>query len=247
MGMAFTDTIVSETDATVVLVDRGHQPGGHWGRGFRLLRPGHAAAVAADGTRPVFPDERVSQGRSVPTLAGDEYTVTCQSVVDATDMRTIVPSMRLPEYAIAGEIDCVPPNDLPTRAVGKERYVIVGAGKTGIDVRLWLLRHATRGCWTARRRSRAAVGRASLETAEPMYRCATVTGAELEQLRRITDVVRKGHVKAIEPQSILLEGGKIPTAAARCSTVTGSRCRACAAASRYSALRTPVPHPDSQI
>ncbi|HYB82900.1 MAG TPA: NAD(P)-binding protein [Mycobacterium sp.] len=30
MGVAFIDTLVSETDARVVLVDRYHQPGGHW-------------------------------------------------------------------------------------------------------------------------------------------------------------------------------------------------------------------------
>jgi cation diffusion facilitator CzcD-associated flavoprotein CzcO len=30
MGMAFTDTLVTETDAQVVIVDRGHAPGGHW-------------------------------------------------------------------------------------------------------------------------------------------------------------------------------------------------------------------------
>ncbi|MDT5085344.1 MAG: hypothetical protein QOJ61_2387, partial [Mycobacterium sp.] len=32
MGMAFTDTLVTETDAQVVIVDRGHAPGGHWNR-----------------------------------------------------------------------------------------------------------------------------------------------------------------------------------------------------------------------
>lgn len=30
MGMAFTDTLLAETDASVILVDRQHQPGGHW-------------------------------------------------------------------------------------------------------------------------------------------------------------------------------------------------------------------------
>ena len=29
MGMAFVDTLISETDATVVLVDRNDQPGDH--------------------------------------------------------------------------------------------------------------------------------------------------------------------------------------------------------------------------
>jgi cation diffusion facilitator CzcD-associated flavoprotein CzcO len=30
MGMAFVDTLITETDTTVVLVDRNDQPGGHW-------------------------------------------------------------------------------------------------------------------------------------------------------------------------------------------------------------------------
>ncbi len=30
MGMAFVDTWSAETDATVVIVDRNDQPGGHW-------------------------------------------------------------------------------------------------------------------------------------------------------------------------------------------------------------------------
>ena len=30
MGMAFVDTLLSETDATVAIVDRYSQPGGHW-------------------------------------------------------------------------------------------------------------------------------------------------------------------------------------------------------------------------
>lgn len=30
MGMAFADTLVAETDATVALVDRYGRPGGHW-------------------------------------------------------------------------------------------------------------------------------------------------------------------------------------------------------------------------
>ena len=29
MGMAFTDTLMTESDATVAIVDRQHQPGGH--------------------------------------------------------------------------------------------------------------------------------------------------------------------------------------------------------------------------
>lgn len=46
-----------------------------------------------------------------------------------------------------------------------------------------------------------------------MYRCATVTQAELEQLRRIDDVVRLGHVVRIEQDTIVLEDGRVPTSA----------------------------------
>ena len=38
MGMAFTDTLVSETESTVVVVDRNHQPGGHWTAAYPFVR-----------------------------------------------------------------------------------------------------------------------------------------------------------------------------------------------------------------
>ena len=52
-----------------------------------------------------------------------------------------------------------------------------------------------------------------------MYRCATVTRAELEQLRRITDVVRMGHLLRIErrqdgPRRWRRRGGRL----ARCTS-----------------------------
>ena len=40
-----------------------------------------------------------------------------------------------------------------------------------------------------------------------MYRCAILSQAELEELRRIEDVVRMGHVQSIEPGRITLDGG----------------------------------------
>ncbi|MGD9620269.1 MAG: NAD(P)-binding protein [Mycolicibacterium sp.] len=38
MGMAFVDTLLAETDATVVLVDENHQPGGHWNSVYPFVR-----------------------------------------------------------------------------------------------------------------------------------------------------------------------------------------------------------------
>ncbi|HXZ94179.1 MAG TPA: NAD(P)-binding protein [Burkholderiales bacterium] len=44
-----------------------------------------------------------------------------------------------------------------------------------------------------------------------MYRGATVSADELAQLRRIEDVVHLGHVRRIERDRIVLEGGTVPT------------------------------------
>ena len=44
-----------------------------------------------------------------------------------------------------------------------------------------------------------------------MYRCATVTETELKQLRRIAHIVRKGRVKRIEADKIILEKGMVET------------------------------------
>ena len=43
------------------------------------------------------------------------------------------------------------------------------------------------------------------------FRCATVSGAEVEQLRRITRVVRMGRVQRIEAERIVLDRGELPT------------------------------------
>ena len=185
VGMAFTDTLVAETDAHVVLVDRGHAPGGHWtsaypfvrlhqpsayygvnsrrpgqrhhrpcrlergplraghrGRSVCLLRPGHAPWPTAQRASVLLSDDGIPWRSRFRTLAGDDYTIDVRRrVVDTTYLKTVVPSMRPPPYHVGDGVDCVAPNDLPASAPGHQRFVIVGAGKTGIDACLWLLRN----------------------------------------------------------------------------------------------------------
>jgi hypothetical protein len=43
-----------------------------------------------------------------------------------------------------------------------------------------------------------------------VYRCATISQAELVQLRRIDGIVRLGHVRAVEATQIVLEQGQLP-------------------------------------
>ncbi|MEM7217376.1 MAG: NAD(P)/FAD-dependent oxidoreductase [Pseudomonadota bacterium] len=50
VGMAFVDTLLDESDATVLMVDDHHQPGGHWNDAYpfvRLHQPSHFYGVAS--------------------------------------------------------------------------------------------------------------------------------------------------------------------------------------------------------
>ncbi len=302
MGMAFTDVLVTETEATVVMVDRRHQPGGHWNDAYpfvRLHQPSSFYGVNSlqlgNNTidtqgwnkglyelatnsevcayfghvmqRQFLPSGRVryfpvceyrGDGRFVSLLSGDEYEASGAKVVDATYMDVTIPAVSAPPFEVADGVHCAPLNDLPRLAGHFERHVVVGAGKTGMDACLFLLAHGVAPdsiAWITPRDSWI-LDRANIQPGGPfadriirglenqmlaiaeardiddlfervsatgqllrldpdvrptMYRCATVTQAELEQLRRIENVVRLGHVRRIEPDTILLDDGTVPT------------------------------------
>ncbi len=65
-----------------------------------------------------------------------------------------------------------------------------------------------------------------------MYRCATVTQAELEEVRRIRAVIRLGHARRIDAGTLVLDGGELQIA-------PGTLHVDCAADAL--AQRTPVP------
>jgi cation diffusion facilitator CzcD-associated flavoprotein CzcO len=37
-AMAFVDTLLTETDAEIVMVDKHHRPGGHWNDAYPFVR-----------------------------------------------------------------------------------------------------------------------------------------------------------------------------------------------------------------
>jgi hypothetical protein len=184
MGMAFTDTLLTETDATVAIVDRYHQPGGHWTTAYpyvRLHQPSvfygvnsrllgndtidHAGwnqglyELATCGEVCAYFDQVMNQqflptgrvtyhpmsdyqgeGRVTSVVSGETFeAIARKRVVDASYMRVTVPSMRPPPYEVAPGVTCIAPNDLPKIRARHARYVVVGAGKTGMDACLWLL------------------------------------------------------------------------------------------------------------
>lgn len=301
MGMAFTDVLLTETNATIALVERRAKPGGHWNDAYpfvRLHQPsafygvnstplgsgridshGWNAGLAelASGSEVVayfdqvlnhrfLPSERVHYlpsteyvgGVATSLVSGAATVIDATTVVDASYMNVTVPATRPPDYDVADDVTCVPVGEMPRHVAGFERYVIIGAGKTGMDACLWLLGHGAdpdtitwimpRDSWMLNRANiqppveffedfvGAQAGQAEIvatsssraeaierladaglllrldDEVEPtMYRCATVTEAELDQLRRIDDVVRLGRVHAIETDQVALDRGTFPT------------------------------------
>ncbi len=195
-----------------------------------------------------------------------------RKVVDTTWLNTAVPSTHPPKYAVAEGVQCMPLNNLSKVKRPPSGYVVVGAGKTGIDACQWLLANQVpadrirwimpRDSWFLNRTNVQAseeyflqsfgamasqfeaIGRAQsvpelfqmLEASdqllrldpqvEPaMYHAAVVSKAELEELRKIKDIVRLGRVTRIEPHQIVLERGTAPMDADRivvdCSASAG--------------------------
>jgi len=182
-GMAFADTILTETEATMVIVDRRDRPGGHWNdaypfvglhqparfyglnsaplgsgtvdqsglnAGFHTLASGpevvshyHLAMrerFLTSGRVTYLPmSEGGEDGAVTSLLSGERSTVEADTYVDATHSRMQIPSTTPPAYAIDTGMSCVPLNDLPRAAPAYDDYVVIGAGKTGMDACIWLL------------------------------------------------------------------------------------------------------------
>lgn len=85
--------------------------------------------------------EYQGDGRIVSTLSPDRVTTVTarRRIVDGTYNQVKVPSVCPPRYEVAPDVTVIPPNDLTQIRQPWERYVIIGAGKTGIDSILFLL------------------------------------------------------------------------------------------------------------
>ena len=85
--------------------------------------------------------EYVEEGRIVSLLDSDlKYEVKVKKkTVNATCLTTDVPATRPPQYGVADGVNLVPINGLADIKEPWQRYVVIGAGKTGLDALLFLL------------------------------------------------------------------------------------------------------------
>ncbi|MFZ4746971.1 MAG: NAD(P)-binding protein [Sphingomonas sp.] len=207
--------------------------------------------------------DHVGDGRIVSLLSGAETTINAKKIVDATYYGTTVPSTHTPKFAVGKGVRLATPNALPhlwkARAPMPKRFVILGAGKTAMDVGVWLLGNgaapeaiqwvmprdswllnrlriqpgleffeATIGGQVAQMQAFAESGSVDeiferLEAAGVMLRIyhdqkptmfhyATISTGEIDELRRITDVVRMGRVQSISTEAMVLDHGTVAVA-----------------------------------
>ncbi|MCF6329899.1 MAG: NAD(P)/FAD-dependent oxidoreductase, partial [Henriciella sp.] len=183
-----------------------------------------------------------------------------RKIVDATFYGTTVPLTHTPSFEIADGVELVAPNALPglwrTDATKPENLVILGAGKTAMDVGVWLLGagvapqsiswvmprdswllnrhhtqpgseffHETFGGQVAQMEALATATdlpdlfrrleasgvmlRIDPEIEPSMYHCATMSQGEVDLLRKIKTVIRKGRVKSIDASGMVLDQGRV--------------------------------------
>lgn len=81
-------------------------------------------------------------GKFVSMVSGKEFHATARrKTVDATFLKTRVPKTHTPNFTVETGVRFMPLNDLPSITEAPDGYVVIGAGKTGIDACLWLLGH----------------------------------------------------------------------------------------------------------
>jgi hypothetical protein len=186
-GMAFADTLLAETEATLAIADRHDRPGGHWNDAYPFVRlhqpsffygvnsrPLGSGAIDAQGPNTGLSElasgaeilayfDAVMRQRFLPSgrvryfpmtdveddetlvsrLSGERRRIGARKIVDATYLSPAVPATTPPAFAVAPGVTCVPVGELPRATRPGAPYVVIGAGKTGIDACLWLLENGT--------------------------------------------------------------------------------------------------------
>ncbi|KAH8787858.1 pyridine nucleotide-disulfide oxidoreductase-domain-containing protein [Diaporthe sp. PMI_573] len=97
MGIAFIDTLITDTKATVAVVDRYARPGGHWTIAYPFVRLHQPSAFYGVNSRPLGEDrvDEVGLNKGMAELAtGDEVV----SYYNKVMQQTLLPSGRVTYY-----------------------------------------------------------------------------------------------------------------------------------------------------
>jgi hypothetical protein len=202
--------------------------------------------------------EHLAGGRFAACESGEVREVEVRrKLVDGTYSATAIPATHKPSFETGDGVALIAPNSLAAAAAEHDGYVVLGGGKTAMDVCVWLLEAGAdpesilwvrpRDAWLTNRDTvqpgpafldrTLAAQLATLEACadaeeaddllarleqagllmrlDPavrptMFRNAIVSPAEVELLRTVRNVVRKGRVRRLERDAIHLDAGLEP-------------------------------------
>lgn len=87
-----------------------------------------------------FPMCEVDDAGTITSLLSDQRVeARARKTVDGTHSQVSVPSTHQRQFEFAPGVTCAALNDLPRLAPANSQFVVIGAGKTGMDACLWLL------------------------------------------------------------------------------------------------------------
>lgn len=135
-AMAFTDSLIAEADADVVMVDRRHSPGGHWNDDYPFVRLHQPSALYGVVSRPLGNDRIDDAGPN----AG------WRRVVDATHTESSLPSTHMPSFGVDPDAQLVTPNQLVGLSEPASGLTALGSGKTAMDTCCWLVDNGRPRC-----------------------------------------------------------------------------------------------------
>lgn len=183
-GISFADTLVSETQSHITIVDRQHSPGGHWNSAYpfvRLHQPSAFYGVASQALgsnridttggnkglhelasgrevlayfqtvmdRKLLPSGRVrylpncellENGSIRANITQETHQINVRkSIVHSSYGAGEVPALHRRKFEVDGDVDCLTPTEIAEKQQPFEQYAVLGSGKTGADVCLWLL------------------------------------------------------------------------------------------------------------
>jgi hypothetical protein len=96
-GMAFTDTLIAESDADVVIVDRRHAPGGHWNEAYPFVRLHQPSAFYGVASLPLGSDRIDTIGLNAGFYEQAGAPEIC-AYYDRVMRETLLPSGRVRYY-----------------------------------------------------------------------------------------------------------------------------------------------------
>lgn len=162
--------------------------------------------------------EYVGDGRIVSRVDRDRVTTVAarRRIVDGTYNQVQVPSVCPPRYEVDADVALVAPNALAQVERPWDRYVVIGAGKTGIDAILFLLDNGV-----APERIQWVMPNDAWLLDRAAMRPDIVLDTVLAMVRSIADATEVGDAfRQLERQGIVfrLDEGRVPTKW-RCATV----------------------------